>query len=300
MIDRVRAIQQFKGNPAGYFQVSEPALAREALVHRPGLKIAFFAILGGMLGLFAAAGQAVLLEFADNRLKTTADVRRVTGLPVLATLGELEHLSPPDQDLWGFRTWTVLQNYLSPSPNHGIVCGFVSADSGDGSSAWVRLMGRAASQCGFRVLTISARSAIFSSNGKHPPKATAAAAPPPPAPPKDSTALTTNVLAMPGQITEKLLGPNSEPSVHIPLPGWVWNLDRRKQWQDALESWSEIANIVILVDLPPASVPEAVLLRPERAQPHLADRERALRRHPDGRAAARPCAMPVAISSARC
>jgi len=260
LIDRVRAIQQFKSSPAGYFQVSEPAVAREALVHRPGLKIAFFALFGGIVGLIAAAGQAVLVEFADNRLKTSADVRRVTGLPVLATLGNLEQLSSPDQDLWGFRTWTVLQNYLSPSPNHGIVCGFTSAEMGDGTTSWVRLMGRAASQCGFRVLTISARGANFSSNGKQPHKPAVVAAPPPPAPPKDSTALTTNVLAMPGQITEKLLGPNSEPTVHIPLPGWVWNLDRRKQWQTALESWSQIDNIVILVDLPPASVPEAVLL----------------------------------------
>jgi len=48
--------------------------------------------------------------------------------------------------------------------------------------------------------------------------------------------------------------------VHIPLPGWVWNLERRKQWQEALKHWREIENVVILVELPPASEPEAVLL----------------------------------------
>jgi protein involved in polysaccharide export with SLBB domain len=48
--------------------------------------------------------------------------------------------------------------------------------------------------------------------------------------------------------------------VHIPLPGWAWNLERRKQWHAALDLWRKIDNIVILVELPPASVPEAVLL----------------------------------------
>jgi len=48
--------------------------------------------------------------------------------------------------------------------------------------------------------------------------------------------------------------------VHIPLPGWVWDLDRRKQWQSALHHWSQIDDIVILVELPPANEAEAVLL----------------------------------------
>ncbi|HWQ91012.1 MAG TPA: polysaccharide biosynthesis/export family protein, partial [Clostridia bacterium] len=73
-------------------------------------------------------------------------------------------------------------------------------------------------------------------------------------------ALTTSVLSSPMQVTEQLTGPNSQPVVHIPLPGWVWNLERRKQWREALDHWREIDNLVILVELPPASVSEAVLL----------------------------------------
>src|SRR5205085_9382572 len=55
-------------------------------------------------------------------------------------------------------------------------------------------------------------------------------------------------------------GPSSQPVVHIPLPGWVWNLERRKEWRDALNHWRRIDNLVILVELPPACVAEAVLL----------------------------------------
>src|SRR6185436_4848899 len=79
-------------------------------------------------------------------------------------------------------------------------------------------------------------------------------------PPNHNHALTPNVLASPAQVTEQLTDPNSRPMVHIPLPGWVWNLERRKQWRDALQQWRQIENLVIFVELPPASVPEAVLL----------------------------------------
>jgi protein involved in polysaccharide export with SLBB domain len=69
-----------------------------------------------------------------------------------------------------------------------------------------------------------------------------------------------HVLSTPDEVTRKLIGPNPEPVVEIPLPGWVWNLERRKQWHDALRHWRQIDNILLLVELPPASLPETVLL----------------------------------------
>ena len=69
-----------------------------------------------------------------------------------------------------------------------------------------------------------------------------------------------NMLTSPAQVTQKLAAADSQTFVHIPLPGWVWNLERRKQWQNALSQWKRIENVVIFVELPPASMPEAVLL----------------------------------------
>jgi hypothetical protein len=68
------------------------------------------------------------------------------------------------------------------------------------------------------------------------------------------------MLNTPGKVSEQLADPNSQALVHIPLPGWVWSLERRKQWQNALEHWKEIDNLVIFVELPPACEQEAVLL----------------------------------------
>src|SRR5439155_1241348 len=75
-----------------------------------------------------------------------------------------------------------------------------------------------------------------------------------------TAALALSSLTSPAEVTQKLVGPNAQPVVNIPLPGWVWNLERRKQWQDALNQWRKIDNVVILVELPPATTPEAVLL----------------------------------------
>ena len=49
-------------------------------------------------------------------------------------------------------------------------------------------------------------------------------------------------------------------TAHIPLPGKVWDLAHRRAWQNTLAQMSRMDSLVLLVELPPASVPEAVLL----------------------------------------
>lgn len=267
LVSRQRAIQPFRDSPPGYFRVLMPASANRTLEHNHRLEMGLCALLGAFVGLMGSAGQILLGEFMDNRVKTRADVRRVTGLPLLATLGNLTRLTPAARDQWAFRAWTALQSRLSLSPNHGMVCGITSANFGDGRSTWVDLLARAASGCGFRVLTITAQPppemiAEVKRQQKLPPEAPSATVPPaaPKEPGKDGVALTASVLATPGQIAERLAAVDGPPMVNIPLPGWVWNLERRKQWLSALEAWRAIENVVIFIELPSAAVPETVLL----------------------------------------
>ncbi len=261
LVARQRAIAVFKASPPGYFRLLLPASADDALMNSPWLKISLFVVFCGALGVAATTGEALFRELVDNRLKTSADVRRVARLPVLATLGDLRALPTAARDRWAFRTWIALQSRLSHSPNHGMVCGVTSSRPSDGRSTWVNLLAQAASQCGFRVLTIATRPPPEPGRfGAVPPAAEKSSALQPGATAAESTALTASVLAAPAQVAEKLSGPDAQPMVHIPLPGWVWNLERRKQWQSALNVWRQIENVVILVELPPASVPEAVLL----------------------------------------
>jgi protein involved in polysaccharide export with SLBB domain/capsular polysaccharide biosynthesis protein len=318
LIARQRAIHMFKVNPPGNFRPLQYATLDTVSVRKPWLKIGLLATFFGIIGLAVASSEILRREIFDNHLKTEADVTRVTGLPVIATLGDIRPMPIAAREAWAFRTWIALQDRLAYSPNHGLICGFTSSNAGDGRSTWIHLLAGAARKCGFRVLTIATRPTAEVSfdpetgepipeptvvgtgapnvihmpagknghaNGVHATNGTnghgangsngssVAVAPRLLSNPADLgnasraftgesefTALTASALFTPAMVTEKLMGPESDPLVHIPLPGWTWNLERRKQWQGALNVWRKIDNVVILVELPPASMPESVLL----------------------------------------
>jgi len=258
LLTRQREAELFQKDPPGYCQLFAPATEKNAVVRDRRPKIIFLAAFGGMMGVVGAALLLLGIEFMDERLKTGTDVKRVTRLPLLATLGNLHRIDQTAQENWAFRTWTALQNRLSISPNHGLVCGMISARPREGRTTWISLLAQAASQCGFRVLTIGTLANSEPANGDGEDFHDRRQDGDPNSP--NGMALTTHVLSTPTLVTEQLTGSNPQPFVHIPLPGWVWNLERRKEWQTALNQWSRIENIVILVELPPASTSEAVLL----------------------------------------
>jgi protein involved in polysaccharide export with SLBB domain/capsular polysaccharide biosynthesis protein len=259
LLGRLRAAQSLEENPPGYYQLLAAAAPKDLVKFGRKPKVLFLTALAGLFGVLGAAAAILIVEFMDDRLKSAVDVTRVSKLPVLAAAGDFAQMTYAEQDTWAFRAWTSLQGRLSSSPNRGLVCGITSTGHGDGRSTWVNLLARAASERGFRVLTIDTHPA--NGNGPDAVDRTSGAPSARHAPASaGSTALATNLLTSPGEVTRKLTGPDSQPVVHIPLPGWVWDLERRKQWQAALRQWSQIDNIVILVELPPAGEAEAVLL----------------------------------------
>ena len=270
---RAREAQLFAADPPGYYRVLSLVTEDDVVRHGARLKIAILALFGGCFGLVFAACAVLFTEVTDRQIKTSGDLRRVTRLPVLATLGDLDQMSAEQRTDWAFRTWTRLQDKLNHTPGYGVVCGFTSSAHEEGRSTWVKLLGQAASQRGLRVLTVATQPSPPNGNGAgnagvntpdgfrdvasaahgsgEAPVAVATAS---------SSALTHNILSHPEQIAERLIAPDAPPVVHIPLPGWAWDYERRKQWHAALQHWRKLENVVILVELPPASVPEAVLL----------------------------------------
>ncbi len=284
LIGKQQEAQAFVSNPPGYTAIFAPAELKSVREDNWKMKVLLASILGGLTGLFAGLVLVLLVEVFDERIKTTEDLKRVTNLPLLGTLGNIRKMNAEAQANWAFRTWTALQCQLKVSPNHGVVCGITSAGHDEGRSTWIKLLSQAAGQCGFRVLTIGtvrmpegtdinewfadaqevprAESADNHTAGPEPTRngtfrvhkeeaQTAQAS---------NTSLMKNMLTSPSQVTQKLADADAQTFVHIPLPGWVWNLERRKQWQGALNQWKRIENVVIFVELPPASMPEAVLL----------------------------------------
>lgn len=271
LVNKVREAESYSQNPPGNVKVFAHATVRTTESNHRRIKIGLLGIFGAGLGMALSLMLVLLAEFMDNRVKTVDDVKRVTRLPVLTTLGELEDMGAETRAQWAFRTWTLLQGRLSRSANHGLVCGITSATRGEGRSTWIRLLAEAASLSGFRVLTIATRPSPQDTESleeieEQVQQLSEGSVPEDNSPEVrmhgngETTALAKNVLLSPAEVTEKLTGPNSQPVVHIPLPGWVWNLERRKQWREALNHWRKIDNLVILVELPPASVPESILL----------------------------------------
>lgn len=271
----------------GYFWITSAA-SIDDVDTRPRMKKAVsFGTKGAMAGLVLAAALVLLLELKERTIKTAAEVERTTGLRVLASLGDLDKMTPEARDKWAFRAWTVIAGQLNASANHGMVCGFVSSVQGEGRSTWIKLLSEAASRRGLRVLTVATKpsgtdeassEAETVANEKsftaaveeamterQSVEAEAAAAeateilPPERPPTEEVMTLSPSALAFPAEVTQRFTS-GGLPAAHIPLPGWVWNIDRRRQWQMALAHWRAIDNLVLLVELPPASVPESVLL----------------------------------------
>jgi protein involved in polysaccharide export with SLBB domain/capsular polysaccharide biosynthesis protein len=255
LVNRQREAELYVANPPGVARVFAPATVSTVQSSHRRLKIALAGIVGAFLGLAGSLAIVVVAEFVDGHLKTADDVRRVTNLPVLTTLGDVANMDAEARSQWAFRAWTMLQGRLSPSPQHGFVCGFTSSSEGEGRTTWIRLLAEAASLTGFRVLTVATRPDGVPTKTDLPLETLQVKSPD-----ECLAEPNSNALVSPAQVTDQLTGPNPQPVVHIPLPGWVWNRERRQQWREALEHWRKIENVVILVELPPAAAAETVLL----------------------------------------
>jgi capsular polysaccharide biosynthesis protein len=249
--------QNLVDDPPGQLQVLVPARPQDAIKNSRKIKVAALSVFAAVVGMVMAGLLALLAEATGRRVKTDDDLRRVTRLPVIASLGNLHKMNQPARDQWSFQAWTALQGRLGAVDHSGLVCGIISSSDGEGRSTLVQLLARAASQRGYRVLTIDTCSAGGTSgsltNGHEEELDTVA----------DSATVTANVLASPGDVAHKLVGASPKVIVHIALPDWSWNLQRRKQLEAALDHWRAIDNVAILVNLPPASRPQAVLLAEE-------------------------------------
>jgi protein involved in polysaccharide export with SLBB domain/capsular polysaccharide biosynthesis protein len=262
LLKRLREAELYAANTPGSVRVFAPATLATVKSNHRWLKVAIAPFFGAGLGLVVSLFLVMLVEFLDQRIRSADDLFRITRLPVMASLGDLRAMDPKGRAQWAFRAWTMLQGRLAPAGEHGLICGVTSSAPGEGRSTWISLLAEAASLTGYRVLTIATRPSpthiengedlqedeFFSGESRLG------------LPSARADALTSSVLSSPARVTEQLTGSNPQPVVHIPLPGWVWSLERRKQWREALSEWRQIDNLVILVELPPASVPEAVLL----------------------------------------
>ena len=245
-----RDCQLLADNAVGTYRVFQPASAADAgsgFRLRGGLRTAAGA---GLVGIFLAGLLLLVREVADGRIRSERDLQRVTRLPLLATLGDLAAMSEREKELWAFRALKLLKGKLGERNDQALVCGLTSANSGEGRSTWVRLLADAARREGNQVLVIP--SGPDGRGGAEPVRS--GPAPAPGSPPFASGP------AVPFPGGDALIPHTPQALAPFSYQDWVWDPDHRERWQELLQQWDALRRVVVLVELPPASTPEAILL----------------------------------------
>ncbi len=249
---RHRELQLVEESSQGTYRILAPATLESVLSAGRGPRIAAAALGSAAAALLLTALLVAGIEVADPRLKTRADLERVTRLHCLASLGDLRSLEDAALDPWALQTWAAIKGQLRRGVGEALICGITSSSHGEGRSTWVSLVAAAASKCGLEVLTVTL--------GTQPSAAaTESGAPGTPAQPEtapaDDIALT--LAPVLGQESGDL-HVRRVTHADVPVTHGAWGLSQRRQWDSALAGWRGVQDLVVLVDLPPACAAEAV------------------------------------------
>jgi Mrp family chromosome partitioning ATPase len=185
---------------------------------------------------------------ASPRLRSVPALEQTANLPLLGDLGDLDKMSLQDRKSWAFFTFARLRQRLGQSKNAALVCGFTSSGFGEGKSTWVNLLAEAATRQGYPVLVISA--------GLSDLRATAPAVEVQSAESGNSS----EAILVPSRFPQVPKLPAGRLTVPISALGWVWSMEGRSHWNEAVRHLDGLENQIVLVDLPPASQPETHLL----------------------------------------
>lgn len=214
------------------WQATEPVIYRLTSPWR----VVRHAATGGFMGACVGGLILVARRRSDRFVKSSRALHNATGLPVLATLPKLTAMSEREREYWALETLELLRRNAGAKRRGTFVCGFISAEPGEGCSTWIDLLARAGLRNGHRVLVLSQPR---STNLIPPPRdlqPTALFAP-------DST-------------------PDSSAIARYSVSGSASHAPFQKQWERAVTTWNQEEDAVVLVELPPATTSDALLLSP--------------------------------------
>lgn len=233
---RQREAQIFAGNSPGYYRLFAPTTPEQVERSSRGKKVSILSVAGFLAGAGLVFLLLGFLDLLDDRILTRGDLRRVTGRPVVADIGELSAMTESRLATWRFRTWSVLQRQLGLTRNGAVVLGLLSARAGEGRSEWIRLLQTAAAEREWRTLTVVNRAETASERQAIP---------------------IGEALDQPQRVAETLLR-----DYHLTLlwdDTWAWNANQRGRWHAALREWQLVPGLAVLVELPPADNLASVL-----------------------------------------
>lgn len=236
---RQREAKLFAEQALGYYRLFAPATVDAVQVSSRIMKLIIVAFAGLVLAAGAMLAWRALRGAMNDQIISPNDVRRLTRAPLIATLPDEAGLDPAALARWRFAAWANVVRAVPAAPDGALVFGLLSAADGEGKSTWLQHLGRAALDRGLKVLAIS------HGTGTGPPAA--------------SVPIETG-LVHPEKILAHLRTAQPAAVEINAAAGWQWTAASRHQWREALSQWSREPGLVVLVELPPASELDSLLL----------------------------------------
>jgi protein involved in polysaccharide export with SLBB domain/uncharacterized protein involved in exopolysaccharide biosynthesis len=235
---RQREAQVYEQNSPGLYRLFAPASEDSVEVGNRWKKIILAAIAALIFGIGAALVWICGRELMDMRVISAGDLKRATGVPVVARLPDTASFSAKELAQWRFRAWSQLLRQLKLQGEPRVTLAFTSAQPGEGKSTLIRHLRDAAHDR--RLLVVMVTNTPTNAN-------------------EIKVISLTEVLLAPDLVTRHL---REQPGVPLELQldaGWIWNLENRARWQRALELWQPIPSLILLVELPAMTGLDAVL-----------------------------------------
>ena len=235
---RQREAQVYEANSPGLYRLFAPATEDSVEVGSRWKKIIIITIVGFIFGLGAMLVWICGRELMDLRVLSAGDLRRATGVPVVARLPDVANFSATEVAQWRFRAWSQLLRQLKLQNEPRVTLVFTSAKSGEGKSTLIGHLRDAAHDRRLPVVTVTN---LPSANAEIKFIALAEA------------------LATPEILVRHF---REQPGVPLELrydASWKWSLENRAGWQRALEAWRQIPSLILLIELPAMIGLDAVL-----------------------------------------
>lgn len=232
---------------AGSIQFWKPADASHLTRPLEWSRLLGIVSLASVFGAFAGTlvGRVTLRR---RRVDNEATLGAATNLPLLPRLEDLQRLSPAEREYWSTATLAAVEK-LSGNPRGGtLVCGVTSSTSGEGRSTWMNLLAEAGGRRGNRVLIITR------------PESAPAAQPVADREPGRSITPVGSPQLFVAKAEPRAATETDQAILRLSFAPNASHPAFRRTWEHALDAWRNEENALILVELPPASTAEGLLL----------------------------------------
>jgi capsular polysaccharide biosynthesis protein len=235
---RQHEAQIYEENSPGLYRQFAPATEDSVEVSNRTMKVVLAGVVGFVLGLVLATGAVLGRELLDLRVVSAGDLKRSTGVPVIARLPDLAGFTPVQLAQWRFRTWAQTIRKLSLQNETRLTLAFTSTQPGEGKSTFIRELHVAALDRRLPVVLVT-NAPVGGSGSRRVPLIEA--------------------LARPELVCEHV---RATPEVALELDfdhDWKWTLENRTLWERAWAVWQSLNSLAVFVELPPMTDLDAVL-----------------------------------------